>query len=1036
MGIVANIASQKRFALYFFMVLSLSSNAVFVNAQPSTTGAEKLLEKGLALMNEAKFEQANSYLKRATGLYINAKKPVRAAHCYNHLSSNNRLMSNLGVARLQAQKALSLLEGVTLDDPTEKIRALTNLGLLAAIEADFEQSLQLLKKASALVRSPDVSPVLKMVVISSLGYLYDDLGQYDKALYYYNDALDILLAQSDPPKSRIAKLYNNMGVAYSNKGLYKQSRDYYRRELKLNLAAKGENHPDVAGAYLNIGNSYLYSGDVGEALLYFERAKRVIGNVYGRQHEMMVLVLNSLAKCEMKLGNYQKTIDYLNEAVAIKTRLVGENHPELAASYETMADAYAEVGKKQIARGYYLKAISVRKKSLPENHPDTATPYIALAKFLLNNGQPQKALVYLERARAILLASVGGRHPRLAETYAAMGRVHAQLGNVVESISIFQTALGVAAPAFNGVGASENPTADETAYPLIAVSVLTAKAQALCLLYETKNDKKFLSASLYTYYALSKLLDKQQWGYYQLNSKIAVARRSHKIYEQAIEAAYEMYEITGNRSFFQLVFYFSEKSKGRVLLEAVAHTNDKQLAGIPEDILQREQQLKHRLAQVKQALYNAGSNKSGKNLSAKRLKDSLFVLNRKISSFTRKLEERYPKYFRLKYNSEFPGLFTIQKKLERRNSTIIEYFYGKNSLYAIVIAPDFIHVEPLDFSTALNGKIRNFRRAIISADKQYLKQGNHLYSLLIKPVEPYIKAARSLLIVPGGPLRLLPFGALLTNNLKSAKGVAHHALPYLINNYNISYAISVALSTAMSRNGTSSYEMQFAGFAPVFAKSRGKKTLTSNARAAAWKTLSFSDYEVKTIAEQFNEEDSFWDFLPWKDKNNKKLFLREEATESNFKNGGYLSARYIHLATHAFTSNRVNRQTGIAFYQNGRIENGGILYASEIYNLQLQTQLVVLSACETGLGNIIPGEGLMGLSRAFQYAGANNLIVSLWKVGDRSTAGLMISFYEYLQMNYSMARALSAAKRGMISKRRYAHPRYWATFKLIGNGGK
>lgn len=106
---------------------------------------------------------------------------------------------------------------------------------------------------------------------------------------------------------------------------------------------------------------------------------------------------------------------------------------------------------------------------------------------------------------------------------------------------------------------------------------------------------------------------------------------------------------------------------------------------------------------------------------------------------------------------------------------------------------------------------------------------------------------------------------------------------------------------------------------------------------------------------------------------------------------------------------------------------------NEIYNLQLQTKLVVLSACKTGIGAVIPGEGLMGLSRAFQYAGANNLIASLWKVGDRSTAELMIAFYTYLKKGYSMPRALSAAKRSMINNRRYAHPRYWATFKLIGN---
>src|SRR5699024_11009575 len=118
--------------------------------------------------------------------------------------------------------------------------------------------------------------------------------------------------------------------------------------------------------------------------------------------------------------------------------------------------------------------------------------------------------------------------------------------------------------------------------------------------------------------------------------------------------------------------------------------------------------------------------------------------------------------------------------------------------------------------------------------------------------------------------------------------------------------------------------------------------------------------------------------------------------------------------------------------QNPDNTSEDILYLNEIYNLQMNAQLIVLSACETGLGAIVPGEGIMGLSRAFQYAGVNNLVVSLWKVNDRLTADLMIQFYSFLNKNYSISEALSEAKRAAIHNSRYAKPRYWASFKLIG----
>ncbi len=1035
LGEVKLTSHGKRFVLFFAGLLCLAFlfNFTSLKAQSSELKAKQLLEEGLALMDGAKFKKANGYIKKASALYLNSTNRVMAAHCYNHLSSNSRLMSNFSVAQQQAKKALSLLKGMELEDPTERIRAYTNLGLLAAIGAEYDRSLNLLKKASELVDDPAVSPVLKIVVISSLGYLYDDLGKYDQALYHYNRALDHLLAQPDPPEFRLAKLYNNLGVAYANKGLYKQARHFYRLELKTDLAVKGENHPDVAGAYLNIGNTYFRSGDVGEALIYFERASRVIKNAYGRNHSMMVIALNSLAKSEMRLGNYKKAVRYLDDAIEIKKALVGKNHPELAISYKNIAKAYAKVEEEQKAYNYYLEAIALQKKTLRKNHPDLAVTYNALANFLLKNEQSKTALTYLKKARTVLLSSVGGRHPNLAETFAAIGRAYAQQGKIVQSISFFQDALTITAPTFNGVKARENPKAEAVVYPAKAINVLLAKAEALHLLFKKRQDKSLLNASLYTYMALSKLLDKQQWGYNQLSSKIEIGRRSYRMYEQAIDAAYKMYEITGNRSYFRVIFYFSEKSKGRVLLEAVAHTNDKQFINIPEKLLKREQELKHHLAQVKQILFTVTDAETGRLISKEQLQDSLFVLNRKLAVFTRKLEKQYPKYHRLKYSSEFPSIYKIQKRLQKRDAVIVEYFYGLNSLYAIVISSQKVWVEPL-VKMPSAGKVTKFRQAVISGGETYDELGYQLYSQLIKPLQPYLKSASSLLIVPGGPLRLLPFDALLTQKINLANN-SYSSLPYLIKDYNLSYSTSIALNVAMASETNVNYDLQFVGFAPVFSdgNTRGISVKTREVEDS-WETLPFSDYEVNTIASKFTKKASFWDFLPWTEGSSTKLFLSRKASENNFKSNGLLSARYIHLATHAFAADQLTQQTGIIFYQNKNNGNDDVLYTNEIYNLQLQTQLVVLSACETGIGAIIPGEGIMGLSRAFQYAGADNLIVSLWKVGDRSTAEFMISFYGNLKKGYSLPQALSATKRMMIRNQRYAHPRYWATFKLIGNG--
>lgn len=1024
-----------KYITFCTIIACIFFNSISLQAQTSHNDARQLLEKGLQLMNKAQFEQANTYLLDAAKLFKTGEKPIMAAHCYNHLSSNNRLMSHLQVAREQAQEALKLLQGLTLDDPTERIRAYTNLGLLAAVQAKYKQSLKLLENASKLVDNEAVSSVLKMVVISSLGYLYDDLGQYDKALFYYNKALAILQSQPKPPQNRLAKLYNNIGVAYANKGLYKQARNYYLLELKANLAIKEENHPNIAGTYLNLGSNYFYSGDVGEALIYFKEARRIIDKVYGREHGMMVIALNSMANCEIKLGEYKKAIAHLKEAIALKIQLVGMNHPELAISYTNIASALNQISEEKEAYNYYKKSLAVRKNSLSTNHPNIAISHNVFAQFLINHNKVNEAQTHLEKAQDILIASVGGRHPAMAETYAGLGQVFALKKDVVQSISFFQKALSVVAPNFNGVKADENPKINDVVYPTKAILVLTNKAASLRKLYDKTNNISLLNASLYTYMALSKYLDNQQWGYNQFNSKVAIAQQSYEVYEQAIDASYKMYEVSGNNSFLQLIFYFSEKSKGRILLETVAHTNDKQIANIPEKIQNHEQELKYAITNIKQALYNTNNPGTDMQHSAGDLKDSLFALNRNLAALIQNIEQNYPKYYRLKYNSEFPEVYKIQQMLKENKKAIVEYFLGKKSLYAIIITGENLWVQPLNISAGLPGQITAFRKAIVSGNAaEYLELGYALYSTLIKPIEPYLEHVSSLLMVPSKQLRLLPFGALLSTKVEKKEQIEYGKLPYFIRDYNISYLTSVSLNLAIKNSNKPEYNLQFIGFAPIFKTRLNNNASIKNVRAQSWAPLIFTDYEIKTIASGFKDEASFWDKLPWVGHESTHLFLQNKATETNFKNDGFLNTRYIHLATHAFAANEANNSTGIVFYQNKDDANDNILYLNEIYNLHINAQLVVLSACETGLGTIIPGEGLMGLSRAFQFAGANNLVVSLWKVNDRLTADLMIQFYSYLNKQYSISKALTQAKRAIINNKRYANPRYWAPFKLIGSG--
>jgi CHAT domain-containing protein len=182
-----------------------------------------------------------------------------------------------------------------------------------------------------------------------------------------------------------------------------------------------------------------------------------------------------------------------------------------------------------------------------------------------------------------------------------------------------------------------------------------------------------------------------------------------------------------------------------------------------------------------------------------------------------------------------------------------------------------------------------------------------------------------------------------------------------------------------------------------------------------------SQKEVQAIADLFAQKG-----------HQAKVYLHAEAKEDILKTTDVSSYKYVHIATHGFVDEQYPELSGLLFAQDSTSSEDGILYTGELYNLQLQAELVTLSACETGLGKLAKGEGLIGLTRAMLYAGARNVVVSFWKVPDESTAELMGYFYKALLAGKGKGEALQAAKLQMLRRSEYNHTFFWAPFILIG----
>lgn len=368
----------------------------------------------------------------------------------------------------------------------------------------------------------------------------------------------------------------------------------------------------------------------------------------------------------------------------------------------------------------------------------------------------------------------------------------------------------------------------------------------------------------------------------------------------------------------------------------------------------------------------------------------------------------------------------IQNKCLEKNEVFLEYSMGDSCSYLWVITKDKYQMVPLPKRQMLMEQIETFRFALLNPsedNKQFLLQsGSYLYDNLVKPAETYFPKKSQLIILPDGILNYLPFEVLITS-LKGDPGNSYSSLPYLIKQYPISYGQSSSVMKLLIEDRTdeikSKEKPSIVAFGdPVYEKG----AVQPGERESDYNRLIYSGEEVAKIGAYFEE-------------GNSNIYIREEASEDAVKKQGLFgNTSHIHFATHGIIDEDDPSRSSLILSQVNKISEDGYLMASEIINLEMDAELVVLSACQTGLGKMIRGEGVIGLSRAFMYAGTPSLIMSLWSVSDESTSILMERFYENLiRKGLPKAEALRLARISMIKDEKYAHPFFWAPFVLTGD---
>lgn len=819
-------------------------------------------------------------------------------------------------------------------------------------------------------------------------------NDYEQALAYYLESEALRIAIGD--SVALGRLLRNIALCYEATGDFDQALTHYERSATVNQAI-GDQHRQ-AGALLNAGAVLTdYLGRHSDALGYFRRALAVweaLDDPVGVSD-----MLNWIGIVHRRLGDYEAALTNYQRVIRLAQDM--EDDERLARAYMNLGVVYLHAERPERATTYFERALE-RFEAVgdPYGMMDAAAN---LGSSHFEQGQYEAAETYLQQA----LTASRTLQNKMAEgsTLTTLGNVQNYAGRLDEALANYRTVLALAdelgAPemrwyALLGLGDNyERRGAYETAIKYYEQAFETLEGTRGAL--HTEEDKAgFLAQQRYAYEAVTDLLSR-------------------------------LHAQEPGRGYADLAFHYAERAKARAFLDLLAEALANVQAGVDPDLRQHQQTLLERIAVVRQDLNAEAARPASDEALVAELREELAGLEADYQILERDLRSQNPEYSELQYPQP-STLADVQTGLLEDDTVLLEYALGDSSSTLWVITRESAELVRLPDRAYLEEQVELLRIVLTNPERNdpqlFARASHRLYQILVQPAEDHIGPNQKLLIIPDGVLYYLPFEVLLTEPTRDA--AAFTGLAYLIRRHAVSYGQSASVLQRLRedrRERERPDQKQFLAFGdPVFGEADDSLPEPAGTLGSGLARLPYSGTEVQTIAQFFSEDQA-------------DVFLRGDATEKQAKTAATLAGyRYIHFATHGLINERRPDFSSVVLTHDAASGEDGFLQAAEIFNLELDADLVVLSACETGLGKMVRGEGLVGLTRAFMYAGVPTLVVSLWRVADLSTSRLMEQFYAHLvEQQRSKTEALRLAKVAMLEDDTLAHPFNWAPFIMVGD---
>ncbi len=854
---------------------------------------------------------------------------------------------------------------------------------------------------------------------NDLGVILARLGQPAAALEAYRNALELWKHLGDIVEQ---------GTTLANMG------DLFRRDLydlvqasrsfdeALPLLREVGDQLGEADSLAGLGLVAQGKGDLDAALERFSSALDLSRKAGDRSHEATILV--NMADIHLARGNLQKALELYDAALA---KGGAGDQVEDGRMLHNLASLYAALGKPEQALSRYQQVLSLQRS-------DPAATAITLNSIaaLSAASDPVKAGETLTRAlkisrdahqpavEALTLHNLGRLHRSLDQPEVALTELSEALvlrDRLPDLLDRARTRLEVATTEAQ-LHRTEQATASVRQALELAGRVRARSVISRCLLLQATldRDRGDLGRARREIEEALRVVEtvRSDVGTDELRTSYFAAQRSY--YDFYVDLLMRL--SLKDRQFQVRALAASEQARARGLLDLLAEGRIDVASGIDPELKRREIALASELAWTEDQLKQARQVATPDEATAKRLGDRLLAIEQRQQALIGEIRSRNPRYAEVRYPPALDGR-SIQARLDSQ-SALLEYAVGEEMTFLFVVTHEGLDAYRLPLGAkTLGERVERLRKSLKTPGRSlrgnYLQEAAALYRDLIGPAERRLTEKRTWLVSPDSVLHLLPFEALLTEIPKPDE--PDSGLPFLLRRHAIAYVPSASVLAGLEEPRPApvprpqAKARAFLAFANPAYGPRGQGT-------PELPLLPGSQSEVQAIARLYPAGDS-------------KLYLGREATKDNVLGNGLLEhAVRVQFATHGFLNEARPQLSSLALAPGRAPGDDGFLRVHEIFDLKLNADLVVLSACDTS-GTQVTGEGLVGLTRAFFYAGASSLVVSLWRAQDASTPELMAGFYR--QLGQGKAEALRSAKLEMIAAGRYAHPSYWAPFILVGD---